>query len=59
MATFVERKQEPQANWLIVDAGNFVDRAGSPEEVRVHAAETLKYDVLNVARQEISMGTMH
>lgn len=62
LASFVQRHTDPTANWLMVDAGNFVDRAGAKGgcsdkcQFLVTSYEGLKYDVLNVARQEISMG---
>jgi len=61
-ATFVQRHQDPTANWLTVDAGNFVDRAGAKGgcsdkcQFLVNSYEDLHYDVLNIARQEVSMG---
>ncbi|MBK6764898.1 MAG: hypothetical protein IPG71_00945 [bacterium] len=61
-ATFVQRHQDPTANWLTVDAGNFVDRAGATGgcsnkcQFLVNSYEDLHYDVLNIARQEVSMG---
>lgn len=62
LATFVERNRDPNVNWLMVDAGNFVDRAGATGgcsnkcQFIVTSYEDLKYDVLNIARQEVTMG---
>ncbi len=62
LANFVERHRDPSVNWLMVDAGNFVDRAGAQGgcsnkcQFLVTSYEDLNYDVLNIARQEISMG---
>lgn len=61
-AAFVQRHQDPTANWLTVDAGNFVDRAGAKGgcsnkcQFLVNSYEDLHYDILNIARQEVSMG---
>ena len=61
-AAFVQRHQDPSANWLTVDAGNFVDRSGAKGgcsekcQFLVNSYADLHYDVLNIARQEISMG---
>jgi 2',3'-cyclic-nucleotide 2'-phosphodiesterase (5'-nucleotidase family) len=61
-AAFIQRHQDPAANWLTVDAGNYVDRAGakggcsSKCQFLVNSYADLKYDVLNIARQEVSMG---
>lgn len=62
LANFVERHRDPSVNWLMVDAGNFVDRGGvqggcsNKCQFLVTSYEDLHYDVLNIARQEISMG---
>jgi 2',3'-cyclic-nucleotide 2'-phosphodiesterase (5'-nucleotidase family) len=61
-ATFINRTRDANANWLTVDCGNFVDRAGtgggctSKCQFTVASYEDLKYDVLNLARQEVWMG---
>lgn len=61
-AAFVQRHADPSANWLTVDAGNFVDRAGAKGgcsdkcQFLVNSYADLHYDVLNIARQEVSMG---
>ena len=61
-AAFVQRHADPSANWLTVDAGNFVDRAGAKGgcsekcQFLVNSYEDLHYDVLNIAHQEVSMG---
>lgn len=58
----MQRHQDPTANWLTVDAGNFVDRAGAKGgcsdkcQFLVNSYSDLHYDVLNIARQEVSMG---
>lgn len=62
LASFIERNRDPNANWLMVDAGNFVDRAGATGgcsnkcQFLVTSYEDLNYDVLNIARQEVTMG---
>lgn len=61
LASFVERYHEPDANLLLVDAGNFVDRESAKkcsEKCRLMLAsnELLGYAALNVGTQEIAMG---
>ncbi|MBL0062478.1 MAG: hypothetical protein IPP40_13585 [bacterium] len=62
LATFFQRNQDPTANWLTVDAGNFVDKDGAKSGCSVKCKflltsyDELDYDVLNIARQEIAMG---
>lgn len=62
LATFFQRNQDPTANWLTVDAGNFVDKDGAKSGCSVKCKflltsyDELDYDILNIARQEISMG---
>jgi 2',3'-cyclic-nucleotide 2'-phosphodiesterase (5'-nucleotidase family) len=62
LQAFMQRQQDPEANWLLVDAGNFVDRNGATGgcsnkcQFMLTSYEGLKFDVLNIARQEISMG---
>lgn len=62
LTAFVNRNQEPDANWLMVDAGNFVDRSGTGQgcsakcEFMLSSYDGLNFDVLNIARQEISLG---
>jgi 2',3'-cyclic-nucleotide 2'-phosphodiesterase (5'-nucleotidase family) len=61
-AAFINRQKNPEANWLTVEAGNYVDRAGTTGgcsrkcQFMVTSYEGLKYDVLNIARQEVAMG---
>jgi 2',3'-cyclic-nucleotide 2'-phosphodiesterase (5'-nucleotidase family) len=61
-AAFINRQKNPDANWLTVEAGNYVDRAGTTGgcskkcQFMVTSYEGLKYDVLNIARQEVAMG---
>ena len=61
-ATFINRQKNPEANWLTVDAGNYVDRVGAKGgcsrkcQFMVTSYEGLHYDVLNIARQEVAMG---
>lgn len=62
LATFFQKNQDPNANWLTVDAGNFVDRDGAKGgcskkcEFMLTSYDGLNYDVLNIARQEVGMG---
>ncbi|MCB9367400.1 MAG: hypothetical protein H6506_01805 [Calditrichaeota bacterium] len=62
LEALVQRNTDPSANWLMVDAGNFVDRAGAKGgcsekcQFLVSSYEGLHYDVLNIARSEIAMG---
>jgi 2',3'-cyclic-nucleotide 2'-phosphodiesterase (5'-nucleotidase family) len=61
-ATFINRSHDPNANWLTVDCGNYVDRAGanggctSKCAFMISSYEDLYYDVLNIGRQEVWMG---
>lgn len=61
-ATFINRHGNPDANWLTVDAGNYVDRAGGSGgctnkcQFMIYSYNDLHYDVLNLGRQEVWMG---
>jgi 2',3'-cyclic-nucleotide 2'-phosphodiesterase (5'-nucleotidase family) len=60
-ATFINRHQNPDAAWLTVDAGNYVDRQGtggcsSKCQFVVTSYRDLHYDVLNLGKQEVWMG---
>jgi 2',3'-cyclic-nucleotide 2'-phosphodiesterase (5'-nucleotidase family) len=61
-AEFLSRHRNPEANWITLDAGNFVDRAGGTGgctnkcQFTIFAYEDLHYDVLNIGRQEVWMG---
>jgi 2',3'-cyclic-nucleotide 2'-phosphodiesterase (5'-nucleotidase family) len=60
-ATFIHRQADPDAAWLTVDAGDYVDRIGnggcsSKCQFMVVSYRDLKYDVLNVGKQEAWMG---
>jgi len=60
-AAFVNRHGIPDAAWLTVDAGNYVDRAGTGGcsnkcQFMVTSYKDLHYDVLNLGRQEVWMG---
>lgn len=62
LANFIEQHQEPDANCLIVDAGNFVDRDGSGKgcsnkcQLMIKSYETIRYDAMNIAGQELALG---
>lgn len=62
LATFVNRIHDSNSNWLMVDAGNYVDRAGnnggctSKCAFMISSYQDLKYDVLNLGRSEVFMG---
>ena len=61
LQTFLQRQEDPEANWLIVDAGNFVDRSASGGcsnkcQFMLTSYDGLDFDVLNIARQELGMG---
>lgn len=62
LATFVNRVHDSGANWLMVDAGNYVDRAGnnggctSKCAFMISSYQDLNYDVLNLGRSEVFMG---
>jgi 2',3'-cyclic-nucleotide 2'-phosphodiesterase (5'-nucleotidase family) len=60
-ATFINRHGDPEAAWLVVDAGNYVDRQGSGGcsnkcQFMVTTYKDLHYDVLNLGKQEVWMG---
>jgi len=60
-AAFINRQKNPDASWLTVDAGDYVDRAGtggcsSKCQFMVTSYEDLHYDVLNIGKQEVWMG---
>lgn len=61
-AEFLSRHRDVNSNWLTVDAGNFVDKSGGQGgctnkcQFTIFAYEDLHYDVLNIGRQEVSMG---
>jgi 2',3'-cyclic-nucleotide 2'-phosphodiesterase (5'-nucleotidase family) len=61
-AAFITRHENPDASWLTVDAGNFVDRAGGTGgctnkcQFMIYSYKDLHYDVLNIGRQEVWMG---
>jgi len=60
-AAFINRQKDPDASWLTVDAGDYVDRAGSGGcsskcQFMVSSYQDLRYDVLNVGKQEVWMG---
>lgn len=61
-AEFLSRHRNPDANWITLDAGNFVDKAGGTGgctnkcQFTIFAYEDLHYDVLNIGRQEVWMG---
>lgn len=60
-ATFIHRHGDPNAAWLVVDAGNYVDRQGTGGcsnkcQFLVTSYKDLHYDVLNLGRQEAWMG---
>lgn len=60
-ATFVNRQGNPDAAWLVVDAGNYVDRQGAGGcsnkcQFMITSYKDLHYDVLNVGKQEAWMG---
>jgi 2',3'-cyclic-nucleotide 2'-phosphodiesterase (5'-nucleotidase family) len=60
-AAFINRHENPDANWLTVDAGNYVDRVGnggcsSKCQFMVTSYSGLHYDVLNLGKQEAWMG---
>ncbi|MBU0509918.1 hypothetical protein KKH27_13935 [bacterium] len=60
-AAFIARHQNPDAAWLTVDAGNYVDRAaagGCSDKCQflVTSYADLHYDVLNLGKQEVWMG---
>ena len=61
-AAYIKRHHDPDAHWLTVDAGNYVDRAGtgggctSKCQFVITSYRDLHYDVLNLGRQEAWMG---
>lgn len=60
-ATFINRHGDPDAAWLVVDAGNYVDRQGTGGcsnkcQFMVTSYKDLHYDVLNLGKQEVWMG---
>jgi 2',3'-cyclic-nucleotide 2'-phosphodiesterase (5'-nucleotidase family) len=60
-AAFINRQKNPDASWLTVDAGDYVDRAGNGGcsnkcQFMVTSYQDLHYDVLNVGKQEVWMG---
>ncbi|MFZ5432463.1 MAG: hypothetical protein ACOZB3_01695 [Calditrichota bacterium] len=60
-AAFVKRHGDPEASWLTVDAGNFVDRSGiggcsNKCQFIIGSYGDLRYDVLNLGKQEVWMG---
>lgn len=60
-ATFINRQGNPDAAWLTVDAGNYVDRdvkggCSSKCAFMVTSYRDLHYDVLNLGQQEVWMG---
>ena len=60
-ATFIHRQGNPDAAWLTVDAGNYVDRdvkggCSSKCQFMVTSYKDLHYDVLNLGQQEVWMG---
>ncbi len=62
LAAFMNRHHDSDANWLTVDAGNYVDRAGgtggctSKCQFMIDSYADLHYDVLNIGKQEVWMG---
>jgi 2',3'-cyclic-nucleotide 2'-phosphodiesterase (5'-nucleotidase family) len=60
-AAFINRQKNPDASWLTVDAGDYVDRGVSGGctskcQFMVTSYEDLHYDVLNIGKQEVLMG---
>jgi len=60
-AAFINRQKNPDASWLTVDAGDYVDRAGNSGcsgkcRFMVSSYEDLRYDVLNIGKQEVWLG---
>ncbi len=60
-ATFINRQGNPDAAWLTVDAGNYVDRdpkggCSNKCQFMVTSYKDLHYDVLNLGQQEVWMG---
>jgi 2',3'-cyclic-nucleotide 2'-phosphodiesterase (5'-nucleotidase family) len=60
-AAFINRQKNPDAAWLTVDAGDYVDRVGtggcsSKCQFMVVSYRDLHYDVLNIGKQEVWMG---
>ena len=61
LAAFLQRQGDPEAAWLTVDAGNYVDRDGNGGcsgkcQFMVTSYKDLHYDVLNLGQQEVWMG---
>jgi 2',3'-cyclic-nucleotide 2'-phosphodiesterase (5'-nucleotidase family) len=60
-AAFINRQKNPDASWLTVDAGDYVDRGGNGGctnkcQFMVTSYKDLHYDVLNIGKQEVWMG---
>lgn len=60
-AAFINRHHDPDAAWLTVDAGNYVDRnqgggCSNKCQFMVTSYKDLHYDVLNIGKQEAWMG---
>jgi 2',3'-cyclic-nucleotide 2'-phosphodiesterase (5'-nucleotidase family) len=60
-AAYINRQHDPNAGWLTVDAGNYVDRIGNGGcsgkcAFMVTSYRDLHYDVLNIGKQEAWMG---
>jgi len=58
---FMKRHADPDAYWLSVDAGNYVDRGATPGcsnkcQFLIGSYRDLHYDVLNIGKQEAWMG---
>jgi 2',3'-cyclic-nucleotide 2'-phosphodiesterase (5'-nucleotidase family) len=62
LATFINRNHLPNANWLTVDAGNYVDRAGEKGgcsnkcAFMINSYQDLSYDAMNLGKAEVWMG---
>lgn len=59
-AAFINRQKNPDASWLTVDAGDYVDRGNnggctSKCQFMVTSYKDLHYDVLNIGKQEVMM----
>lgn len=60
-AAYINRHGDPQAAWLVVDAGNFVDRQSGGGcsktcQFMLTSYKDLRYNVLNLGKHEVGVG---
>jgi 2',3'-cyclic-nucleotide 2'-phosphodiesterase (5'-nucleotidase family) len=60
-ANFYNKIHDPNANWLTLDAGNFIaresgDRCSPKCDLMLQSYKVMKYDMLNLGSSELSVG---